>query len=399
MSNTEELIQVLTIIAACLVTTIIVLVAVYFYMQRKKDKKEKEEEVKEEQQKNTGYTIKSIFDFMDFEKIEDNMIIQKKGKYLMVLECQGVNYDLMSEMEKVAVEQGFIEFLNTLRTEIQIYVQTRTVNLEESISSYKLKFKDIEDKYITLKEHYEQMEKSGKYNDQQLRKAYMELTKQRNKYEYTKDIISNTEKNSLNSNVLHKKYYIIIPYYEDEITIADYSKEEIQSMVFAELYTKAKSIIMTLSRCEVNAKILDSEGLVDLLYVAYNRDDSDLFSAKKAMRAGFEDMYSTAPDALDKKMRLLDQQIEEKGKDIAEQAVSEARTDKELMLKLREENMQQYAYDFAEDLIEENRNFVGNDIAETAKAKIKRKRKETEEGGIANENEQKKTRGRKATTK
>lgn len=399
MSNTEELIQVLTIIAACLVTTIIVLVAVYFYMQRKKDKKEKEEEVKEEQQKNTGYTIKSIFDFMDFEKIEDNMIIQKKGKYLMVLECQGVNYDLMSEMEKVAVEQGFIEFLNTLRTEIQIYVQTRTVNLEESISAYKLKFKDIEDKYITMKEQYEQMEKSGKYNDQQLRKAYMELTKQRNKYEYTKDIISNTEKNSLNSNVLHKKYYIIIPYYEDEITIADYSKEEIQSMVFAELYTKAKSIIMTLSRCEVNAKILDSEGLVDLLYVAYNRDDSDLFSAKKAMRAGFEDMYSTAPDALDKKMRLLDQQIEEKGKDIAEQAVSEARTDKELMLKLREENMQQYAYDFAEDLIEENRNFVGNDIAETAKAKIKRKRKETEEGGIANENEQKKTRGRKATTK
>ena len=70
MSNTEELIQVLTIIAACLVTTIIVLVAVYFYMQRKKDKKEKEE-VKEEQQTNTGYTIKSIFDFMDFEKIED----------------------------------------------------------------------------------------------------------------------------------------------------------------------------------------------------------------------------------------------------------------------------------------------------------------------------------------
>ena len=204
---------------------------------------------------------------------------------------------------------------------------------------------------------------------------------------------------SLNKSILNKKYYIIIPYYEDEITIADYSKEEIQSMVFAELYTKAKSIIMTLSRCEVNAKILDSEGLVDLLYVAYNRDDSDLFSAKKAMRAGFEDMYSTALDALDKKMRLLDQQIEEKGKDIAEQAISEARTDKELMLKLREENMQQYAYDFAEDLIEENRNFVGNDIAETAKAKIKRKRKETEEGGIANENEQKKTRGRKATTK
>ena len=58
----------------------------------------------------------------------------------MVLECQGVNYDLMSEMERTSVEQGFIEFLNTLRTEIQIYVQTRTVNLSNSIHTYKDKY-------------------------------------------------------------------------------------------------------------------------------------------------------------------------------------------------------------------------------------------------------------------
>ena len=122
MSNTENLIQILTIVAACLVTTIVVLIAVYFYIQFKNKKKDKnvEETLQEEKKTQTGYTPKSIFDFMDFEKIEDNMIIQKKGKYLMVLECQGVNYDLMSEMERTSVEQGFIEFLNTLRTEIQI---------------------------------------------------------------------------------------------------------------------------------------------------------------------------------------------------------------------------------------------------------------------------------------
>ena len=195
MSSTENLIQILTIVAACLVTTIVVLIAVYFYIQFKNKKKDKnvEETLQEEKKAQTGYTPKSIFDFMDFEKIEDNMIIQKKGKYLMVLECQGVNYDLMSEMERTSVEQGFIEFLNTLRTEIQIYVQTRTVNLEESIAAYKLKYKDIEDRYVVMEEQYEQMQKSGKYSDQQLKKAYMELVKQRNKYEYTKDIIANTE--------------------------------------------------------------------------------------------------------------------------------------------------------------------------------------------------------------
>lgn len=39
---------------------------------------------------------------MEFDKIEDNMIVQKNGKrYLMVVECQGINYDLMSRMEKM----------------------------------------------------------------------------------------------------------------------------------------------------------------------------------------------------------------------------------------------------------------------------------------------------------
>ena len=70
-----------------------------------------------------------------------------------------------------------------------------------------------------------------------MQKAYFEFVKQKNKYEYTKDIISNTERNSLNSAVLHKKYYIIIPYYEDEIITDNCSKDEIQNMVFSELYT------------------------------------------------------------------------------------------------------------------------------------------------------------------
>ena len=72
------------------------------------------------------------------------MIVQKNGnRYLMVVECQGINYDLMSEAEKVSVEEGFLQFLNTLRHPIQIYVQTRTVNLNDSIENYKKKLAEI----------------------------------------------------------------------------------------------------------------------------------------------------------------------------------------------------------------------------------------------------------------
>ena len=396
MSDAEKMIEFLTMIAMILIFVIVALIAVWLFFKYYKDKKTKTNELSgdKEQANNQSYNKKSIFNFMDFEKIEDNMIIQKRGKYLMVIECQGVNYDLMSEMERASVEQGFIQFLNTLRTEIQIYVQTRTVNLEDSIRTYKTKFEKIEQEYFELEEKYKTMKKAKKYSEKEIQKAYLEYVKQRNKYEYTNDIITNTERNSLNSSVLHKRYYIIIPYYEDEIVTENCTKDEIQNMVFSELYTKAKSMIRTLSRCEVNARILDSEGLIDLLYVAYNRDESDILSAKAALQAGFEDIYTTAPDVFERKLKLLDKEIEDEGSKVATQAVAEARSDKEMLLRIREQNKQNLIFDFADTLIDENVSYIGEDVSADAKAKIKMQRKETQEGGN-NDAKEKKTRGRK----
>ena len=390
MNNSEQLVSILTIIAIILVVVIFVLIGVWIFIvakEKKKGNKEQSEE-KETAKNKVTYNINSIFDFMEFEKIEDNMIIQKKGKFLMVIECQGVNYDLMSDMERTSVEQGFIEFLNTLKSEIQIYVQTRTVNLEQSIQSYKLKFRDIQDKYNIIQNQYMQMKNAepGEYTDQQIYNTYLEYLREKNKFEYTQDIIADTEKSSLNSNVLHKKYYIIIPYYEDEVSTQNYTKDEIQSMVFSELYTKARSMMRTLTRCEVNSKILDSQGLIELLYNAYNRDDADVFSAKQALNSGFEALYSTAPDVLDKKMKLINKKIEEEAVKVAQQAILEAKSDKEMMVRIREENAKNLIFDMAEQLITENQDYLGQDISEDAKVKVRRKKKENEEGGTKDEN-------------
>ena len=46
----------------------------------------------------------------------------------------------------------------------------------------------------------------------ELKKVFMELTKQANLYEYGKSVLQDTEKMSLNKNILNKKYYLIIPY-------------------------------------------------------------------------------------------------------------------------------------------------------------------------------------------
>lgn len=111
---------------------------------------------------------------MEFDKIEDNMIITQNGiKYIMVVECQGVNYDLMSEVEKNSVEEGFIQFLNTLRHPVQIYTQTRTINLENSIQTYRAKVQGIEAELEKEKRKYQQMVNSDNYSEDELKAAFL----------------------------------------------------------------------------------------------------------------------------------------------------------------------------------------------------------------------------------
>ena len=128
----------------------IVLIIVYINSKMKENKPKKvvnSEETTGKEPKAKTFAVRSVMDFMEFDKVEDNMIIQKNGrKYVIVVECQGINYDLMSEIEKNSVEEGFIQFLNTLRHPIQIYVQTRTINLESSIQTYNERVEEIEAK-------------------------------------------------------------------------------------------------------------------------------------------------------------------------------------------------------------------------------------------------------------
>ena len=328
----------------------------------------------------------------------------------MVVECQGVNYDLMSEMEKNSVEEGFVQFLNTIRHPVQIYTQTRTVNLNNSIQSFKDKMRETESAYEKQELKYNQMLRSGQYTEEQLNKEFFELTKRKNLYEYGKDIIYNTERMSLNKNVLNKKYYVIIPYFMEDLDDANLDKEEKINTAFSELYTRAQSVIRTLSVCGVNGKIMTSNELVELLYMAYNRDEADTYGIEKALKAGYDELYSTAPDVLDKQMNPLDKQIEEEAFEKAKQKITEVKSEKQKALeeisdperkkKLEEkrENKDDIIDEIAQLILEENAQIVGQDIAQEAINKIEEERIEREGGTKEDVKQEKTKRTRKTKT-
>lgn len=377
MTN-NEIASLLMIILGIMFTILIVLVCIYFFIRFKTKKKATTDNSNTNINGKTKvqqlYNVQSIFNFMEFDKIEDNMIIQKNGKkYLMVVKCQGINYDLMSGVEKNSVEQGFIQYLNTLRYPIQIYVQTRTVDLTGSLSTYKQKVRDLGDNLARKEYEYNQKIRSGEYNQETLAGEKFEVVKARNLYEYGTDIVSNTERMSLNRNILTKQYYIVLSYYPEEANNNIYGEDEISNIAFSELYTRAQSTISLLSVCGVNGKILDSNELADLLYSAYNRDEAEIYDLNKAINAGYDSLYTTAPDVLEKRMKELDKQIEIEAIQKANQAVLEVKQEREIEKKLKEKEKE---YDriiqkMAESIINSNKNIIGKEDSEKAKEIIK----------------------------
>lgn len=329
-----------------------------------------------------NYNVKSVFNFMDFENIEDNMIIQKKEKkYLMVIECQGINYDLMSEVEKTSVESGFMQFLNTLRDPVQIYIQTRTINLERSLVNYKDRIKNIETELLQKESQYNQMLKSDTYTEKEINDKKFEVIRQRNLYEYGKDIVRNTENMSLNKNILRKKYFIIVTYYYSPVD-ADaglLSGSEIKDVAFSELYTRCQSMIRALGSTGVLGKVLNSYELVDLLYNTYNRDEAETYGVSKAFSAEYDQLYVQTQDILDKKMRAIEEQVERKAMEKAENAVDYARSEKEKKVKEKEKSIEDLIDELAKKLIKSNEQYLGDDITEVAINKIDEDKKEKED--------------------
>ena len=312
-----------------------------------------------------GKTIDSIYKFMEFDEVLDNMIVRKGRKqYVMVIECKGINYDLLSEDEKNAVESGFIEFLNTLRYSIQLYVQTRKLNFEDLINNYHEKIHDVDNQISRLNAQIENAKRNG--NKDLVSKLEFEKKRKENILEYGESITDYTEKLSESKNILQQKTYIIISYYTAEFgDTSNYSNDEIDDIAFSELYTRAQTLIRALASAEVTGRVLNSEELMELLYIAYNREQSEIYTLRNALNSEYDKLYSTARDVFEEKKNRINKQIEADAAKLASKSIIEA--DKEEAEKRRKE---QQIRQKALEMVEEYKDDMSKPLYEAAKQKV-----------------------------
>lgn len=409
---------ILLIVLGCVLALIILLGLIYYFITVS-DKKKKAAQQKQAERYIAGaldVPITSMNEFMEFDEIKDNMIIRKnRTQYVMAIQCQGVNYDLLSEEEKLAVEEGFIQFLNTLRFPIQLYVQTRTLNLKDIIEEYRGRMKEKKDEIEKLRLKLEQVKLTG--NLDQIDRLEFEIRRRENVFAYGVDISEYIARLSLNSNILQQKTYVIVSYYASETGEGGrVSKEELDSRCFSELYTRCQSVIRTLASSEVYGRILSSEELAELLYVAYNREDSENLQLSKVLDAEYDSLYNKGKDILEKRQEQLDEQIQLEAIDLATDSILEADRKRREKEELRRMEVQEKALNLLEQYKGQMDPELYEESAKEVKRRIVRKKKLQEEaadmelenakvanGNFENENlteevleeKPKKTRGRK----
>ncbi len=136
-------------------------------------------------------------------ELRDNVVIMKDGSFRAVVACKSINFDLMSDVEREAIEYSYQNFLNSLKFTTQILIRSQKVDIGPYI---------------------EKLSEIRRNNDNMLLGVLMD------------DYINFIDILSQEANIMDKSFFIVIPYY----TSPDAEKVLNQTKNFFKSFSKAK---------------------------------------------------------------------------------------------------------------------------------------------------------------
>lgn len=197
-----------------------------------------------------------------FSEMRENMIIMSDGSFRAVVECQSINFDLMSAREREGVEFSYQNFLNSLYFPVQILIRSRRVDIGPYL-----------DRLAEIRRNQDNMLLNVLMDD------YMDFI----------DVLAQE------ANIMDKSFYVVVPYYQkgDESVTKQQAKGLFNSFFSGKkeasvtkidqvTYAKAKdeiknrldSVMSGMFQMGVKSRQLNTKELGELLYVSYNPDTS-----------------------------------------------------------------------------------------------------------------------------
>lgn len=211
-------------------------------------------------------SINSTQNSLQIAEIRDGIVIMNDGTFRGVVMVESINFDLMSPQEQEAIEFSYQGFLNSLYFPIQIHISTQKIDIQPYI---------------------EKLDKIRSEHDNMLLAMLMQ--------EYI-DFINDI---STQTNIMDKKFYIVIPYFPVEISeklsleqsknfikgISDLLSPKKKKITINEvdlekakdeLRNRVQTIINGLSQIGLECIPLDTKELIELYYNHYNPDTATI---------------------------------------------------------------------------------------------------------------------------
>ena len=198
---------------------------------------------------------------LQIAEIRDGIVIMNDGSFRSVVMVKSINFDLMSQQEQEGVEYAYQSLLNSLYFPIQIFIRSQKVDLQPYV---------------------DKLDKIRSEHDNMLLALLMD------------DYIDYIDQLSQHTNIMDKKFYLVIPYFPqvDVQRALSQSKNFITGLVDlfntkekhvvvneadlekakGELRNRVQAVLGGLQQCGIQGLPLDTQELIELYYDTYNPD-------------------------------------------------------------------------------------------------------------------------------
>ena len=196
---------------------------------------------------------KSTQEFVPIKEIRDGVVVLKDGSMRALLMCSSVNFALKSGEEQNSILFQFQNFLNSLDFSIQIFVQSRRLDIRPYLALIEGRIKDQTNDLMRVQI-----------------KEYVKFIKK-----FTEDV-----------NIMAKTFFIVVPYTPPMLNVESKKfslfgsnkasrKELIQRFDEdkTQLEKRVGVVVSGISRCGVRTAQLGTEELVEVFYKLFNPGD------------------------------------------------------------------------------------------------------------------------------
>ncbi|MFO0743927.1 MAG: TraC family protein [Candidatus Paceibacterota bacterium] len=181
--------------------------------------------------------------FVPISEVRNGILILSDGSMRAILSSSSLNLSLKSEDEQMGIITGFQTFLNSLDFNIQIFLQSKKLDIRNYITLLKERQKVVEEDLLKIQ---------------------------------IKEYIDFIQKFTEEQNIMTKSFYIVVPYEAPSLTTSSKRLSDVEFTKNENQLLQRVSIVTSgLSSLGLKIELLKTEEIVSLFYKLFNPNELD----------------------------------------------------------------------------------------------------------------------------